>query len=113
MRTYYYRNNQPHIQPIGGTFNITLMAHDAVSKAELCQIRKEREKRYAESYQLADDQIDRAKSGVQQWFEMEYDELLHRRRKQENPFINPIAAQAFMGVFFNITTTYIIFWQWL
>lgn len=111
MRTYYYRNNQPHIQPIGGTFNITLMVHDAVSKAELCQLRKEREKRYAESYQLSEDQIDRAKSDVQQWFEMEYDELLHRRRKQENPFKILSRQRRLWTGLFNTTTIYIVFWQ--
>ncbi len=48
MKEKYIRNNQPHIQPVGATYSVTLLAYDAVPAAKIEEARSIRDQKLKE-----------------------------------------------------------------
>ncbi len=94
QKTKYVRLDQPHIQPIGATFSITIVAHDAVPEQVLDRV-KQRKRVVLEA--IAKDELpnkDQRKQNIHDLYYEYYEKLLHQHRAQEHPFRNPSAALA-------------------
>jgi REP element-mobilizing transposase RayT len=83
MKIYYERNNQPHIQPYGATFFVTMMAHDAIPGAELDRLRSERDTALASLSRYSNR---KEKRKIQEDYENSIEKLLHAKKNQEYPF---------------------------
>ena len=96
MRTFYYRKGQPHIQPIGATYSVTMLVHDAVPKQLVDELSEKRRNAILSIDLDGEGDKARRKSKTYSHFEKELENLLQRRRQQENPFRIPLAAATFL-----------------
>lgn len=94
LKTEYRRNNQPHLQPIGATFAVTLMAHDAIPEALLKRVRERRDFVLREIDRDNLPQKPARKRDIQDRYYQYLEKLLHEKREQEHPFKDPIIAKA-------------------
>lgn len=94
LKTEYRRNDQPHLQPIGATFAVTLMAHDAIPEALLEKVRRRREIVLLEIEQDNLPQKSERKAAIHERYYQYLEGLLHQKREQEHPFRHKVAAKA-------------------
>lgn len=96
MKERYIRNNQPHIQPVGGTFSVTLLAHDAVPVAKVKEIRRQRDESLSKFVVSgsADEGVQRAECH-QRYFEA-LEQLLDDRANQCHLFRDKRVAEIIM-----------------
>ena len=94
MKTYYVRRGHPHIQPIGASFSVTLLTHDAIPEGELTALRKEKEMELAimfnEGYSVTEIQE------VQDRYRHAIDQLLIQKGNQEYPLRRKLVAEVIM-----------------
>ena len=96
MPSYYRHNNQPHIQPIGATFSITILTHDAVPEPEIKALRDKRDRALHKIELDGAPDKDYRDSLMHALYENELEDLLNQKRQQEYPFKNYLAAEAFI-----------------
>jgi hypothetical protein len=94
LKTEYRRNEQPHFQPIGATFAVTLMAHDAIPEALLKRVRERRDVVLMEIDQDKLPQKSVRKRGIHERYFQYIEKLLHQQREQEYPFKDSVMAKA-------------------
>ncbi len=94
LKTEYRRNQQPHLQPIGAAFAVTLMAHDAIPEALLEKVRQRREIVLLEIEQDNLPQKSERKADIHERYYQYLEELLHQKREQEHPFRHKTVAKA-------------------
>jgi hypothetical protein len=94
LKTEYRRNNQPHLQPIGATFSVTLIAHDAIPGALLKRVSERRDVLLMEIDRDNLPQKSVRKRDIHERYFQYMEKLLHQKREQEHPFKNLIAAKA-------------------
>ena len=94
LKTEYHRNDQPHFQPLGATFAVTLMAHDAIPQALLEKVRERRDVVLMEIDRDNLPQKSARKRDIQDRYFLYLEKLLHQKREQEHPFRNPMIAGA-------------------
>jgi len=93
-KTAYRRNNQPHFHPLGGTFAVTLAAHDAIPEALLKRVRERKEVVLMEIDCDNLPQKSERKKDIHQRYYDYIEQLLHQKRTQEYPFSTAAAALA-------------------
>ncbi len=95
MKTRLWRKGQPHIQPIGASFSITMLVYDAVPQAKIEELQHKR--------QVALVDIENTKCALDKSrkicddFEIEIEKLLNSKSAQEYPFRNPKAAKVVLA----------------
>lgn len=97
MKTRYYRNKLPHIHPIGATFSVTTIVHDAVPAERLADVRRERDERIAAIRSHGSPVNALEIVHIQMRYEQTLEELLAQRHQQEHPFRNDRAAAAVLS----------------
>jgi hypothetical protein len=94
LKTEYIRNDQPHFQPIGATFAVTIMAHDAIPEALLNRVRKRRQEVLLQIDRDNLPQKAARKREIQDRYFQYIEKLLHLKSEQEHPFRNPAIGTA-------------------
>lgn len=95
MKTRFIRRGQPHIQPIGACFSVTILVYDAIPRAIIKGLQI---KRQAELIAVGnnDGYLEKSRK-IHHAFEMKIEELLHAKNTQEYPFRNVAAAEILMA----------------
>lgn len=94
MKTYYVRRGHPHIQPIGASFSVTFLTHDAIPERELIALRKEREMELAIMFNEGCSA--RELQEVRDHYRDAIDQLLIRKGNQEYPLRRKPVAEVVM-----------------
>ena len=96
MKERYIRNNQPYIQPVGGTFSVTLLAFDAVPIAKVKEIRQKRDESLSKL--VDDDSADKVvqRGECHQRYFKALEQLLDDRANQCHPFRDKRVADIIM-----------------
>lgn len=102
MKERYIRNNQSHIQPVGATFSVTLLAHDAVPAKKLEEARRQRDERLNKivGNDLEEKTVETA-ACHQQYYEA-IEQLLDAKNNQTYPFRNKETAKLAMDYIMNL-----------
>lgn len=90
MKTKFWRKGQPHIQPIGACFSITMLVQDAVPRALIEELQCRR--KAALIAVKDDDDLLRKSIEIHHTFEMEMEKILNAKNSQEYPFRSSAAA---------------------
>lgn len=104
MKTFYVRRGQPHIQPIGASFSVTILVHDAIPEAELIALRKEKDMELGIRFNEGCSATEIRE--IQDHYRQAIDELLVQKRSQEYPLRRAAVAEVVMNRLFEYDGRY-------
>ena len=86
MKERYIRNGQPHIQPVGATYSVTILVHDAIPAPLLEAARQQREEELSRIISEPSDKEASRRANCHARYFDKIEQLLHAKTEQSHPF---------------------------